>query len=80
MTYKGTVKGKTIQLDEPIPVEEGARVEIVVVPEGQPARNSAQAWLQLVGTLTNDEADAIEQFVAEDIRRVDPGVWGNAVR
>jgi hypothetical protein len=75
MTYKGTVKGKTIELDDPIPVEEGTRVDVMVVPEGRPRRGSPQAWLQLVGTLTNDEADAIEKFVTEEIRPVDSDMW-----
>lgn len=32
MGFKGTVKGKVIELDEPIPLPKGTRVEVTVKP------------------------------------------------
>lgn len=71
MEYKGTAKGSVIELDEPLPFAEGTRVEVSVVPESKPRKNSPQAWIQLAGTLTDDEAEAIMKFVNERVRRVD---------
>lgn len=75
MGYKGTVKGKAIELDEPLPLPEGTRVEVTVIPEQPPPKNSPQAWLQLVGTLTEEEAKAILEVVREEIRRIDWEMW-----
>jgi hypothetical protein len=38
MGYKGTVKGKVIELDEPLPYPDGTRVEVMVQPELQPEK------------------------------------------
>jgi len=39
MGCKGTVKGKVIELDEPLPYPDGTRVEVTVQPEAQPERS-----------------------------------------
>ena len=61
MGYKGTAKGKLIELEEPLPFADGTRVEVTVTPVPQPRKGSPKAVLQLVGTLTPEEADAILQ-------------------
>lgn len=75
MGVKGTVRGNVIELDEPLPFADGTRVEVTVAPEVEaPRRNSPQAWLQLVGTLSHEEAEAVRQAVRE-IRRIDWEMW-----
>jgi hypothetical protein len=80
MGYKGTVKGKVIELDEPLPYPDGTRVEVTVQPELQPEKkprkNSPQALLQLAGTLTEEEAEAIMKVVREHVRKIDWEMWG----
>ncbi|MCC6038757.1 MAG: hypothetical protein LM632_11195 [Armatimonadetes bacterium] len=80
MGYKGTVKGKVIELDEPLPYPDGTRVEVTVQPEVQPEKkprkNSPQALLQLAGTLTEEEAEAIMKVVREHVRKIDWEMWG----
>lgn len=57
MSYKGTVKGNMIELEEPLPFKDGTPVVVSVrVVEKQPRKNSPEAWLQLAGTLTEEEA------------------------
>ena len=75
MGYKGTIKGNVIELDEPLPLVEGTRVEVTVTPEREPRKNSPQAWLQLVGTLSEEEAEAILKVVREQVRRIDWELW-----
>ena len=74
MGYKGTVRGKVIELDEPLPFEDGSRVHVTVAPEGAPRKGSPRAILPLVGTLTQEEAELIRKTTAE-IRRIDPSLW-----
>jgi hypothetical protein len=61
MGYKGTTKGKLIELEEPLPFADGTRVEVTVTPVPQPRKGSPQAVLQLAGTLTPAEADAMQR-------------------
>jgi len=74
MTYTGVVKGHIIELDEPVPLPEGTRVEVTVTPEAKPRKGSPQALLQLAGTLTPEEADAILK-AAKACRRIDWELW-----
>ncbi len=75
MSYKGTVKGKVIELDEPLPYPDGTRVEVTVQPEKQPRKGSPKLIVQLLaGTLTPEEAELIRKAVSE-IRRIDPSLW-----
>jgi len=71
MAYKGTVKGQRIELDAPLPWADGTRVDLTVTPESEPRKNSSQAWLQLVGTLSEEEADAILTEVQKQMRRIE---------
>ena len=79
MGYKGTVKGKVIELDEPLPFPDGTRVEVTVQPEVQPEKKlpkgSPKLIVQLLaGTLTPEEADAILK-AAMECRRIDWEMW-----
>ncbi len=75
MAYKGTVKGQIIALDDPLPWADGTRVDLTVIPESRPRKNSPQAWLQLVGTLSEDEADAMLTDVQKQMRRIEWEMW-----
>jgi hypothetical protein len=75
MAYKGTVKGRRIELDDPLPWADGTRVDLTVTPESEPRKNSPQAWLQLVGTLSEEEADAILTEVHKQMRRMEWDMW-----
>ncbi|GBC90417.1 MAG: hypothetical protein N2045_11285 [Fimbriimonadales bacterium] len=74
MIVKGTVRGKLIELDEPLPLAEGTRVEVTVTPETKPRKGSPEAVLQLAGTLTPEEAEIIMQGV-QAIRQIDWELW-----
>lgn len=56
---QGVVRGNVIKVDEPLPFAEGTRVEVTVTPESKPHKGSPKAILQLAGTLTHEEAEAI---------------------
>ncbi len=75
MDYKGTAKGKVIELDETLPFAEGTRVEVTIMPETTPHKNSPEAWLQLAGTLSEEEAEAILRVVRGKVRRIDWDMW-----
>ena len=75
MAYSGTVHGKVIELDEPLPFEEGSRVEVIVTPEAVPRRGSPEAILKyVVGTLSEEEAETILKG-AQECRRIDWEMW-----
>ena len=74
MSYRGTVKGNTIEVDEPLPFPQGSRVEVALTPESRVRRGSPRAVLRLAGTLTHSEAELIRKGAAE-IRRVDASLW-----
>ncbi len=75
MSYKGIVKGQVIELDEPIPLADGTRVELTVSPESGLRKNSPQAWLQLVGTLSEEESEIQLTDVRERLRCIDWEMW-----
>ncbi|MBM4031171.1 MAG: hypothetical protein FJ291_05230 [Planctomycetes bacterium] len=79
MSYSGTVKGNLIELDERPPFPEGSRVQVTLTRETVPRRGSPTAVLKLAGTLTHEEAELIRKGAAE-IRRIDPGLWGNGTQ
>ena len=74
MGYRGTVKGNVIEVDGPLPFPEGSHVEVTLAPEARLRRGSPRAVLQLAGTLTHEEAEAIRKGAAE-MRRVDASLW-----
>ncbi len=74
MEYKGIVKGNIIELDEKLPFLDGTRVEVILKPEPKPRKGSPKSILQLAGTLTYKEAEAILES-AEECRRIDLELW-----
>lgn len=74
MGYSGTVKGKTIELDEPLPLAEGTKVDVSVTPQQGPRKGSPKAVLQLAGMLTHEEGELIRQAVSE-MRQIDESLW-----
>ncbi len=74
MSYRGTVKGNAIEVDEPLPFAEGSRVEVTLAPEDRVRRGTPRAVLRLAGTLTHDEAATIRKGAAES-RRIDASLW-----
>lgn len=75
LTCTGTAHGNRIELDAPLPFPEGTRIRIEVVSEETPRKGSPRAWLQLVGTLSDEEAEVINQYVETELRKVDAEVW-----
>ncbi len=74
MDYSGTVHGNRIDLDDELPLSDGTRVRVNVHPENGTGRGSPSALLKLVGTLTEQEADAISQATKE-ARKIDRSLW-----
>ena len=76
MTLKGVAKGKVIELEKPLPFPDGTEVEVTVRPTaGEARKNSPRAWLQLMGSLTEEEAEAILKAVREQARKVEHEPW-----
>ena len=59
MGYKGTIKGNVIESDEPIPFIDGTKVEITMIFDKKLRKGSPKAILQMAGTLTHEESEAI---------------------
>lgn len=74
MEIEGTAHGDRIDLDAPLPLSDGTRVRVTVLPADSADRGSPDAVLRLVGTLTADEADAL-LAVAQSSRSIDPAIW-----
>ena len=74
MSTTGIVKGNIIELDEPVELASGTRVEVSVTPVSATRKGSPQAVLQLAGSLTAEEGKLIRQATAE-IRQMDENLW-----
>ncbi len=61
MTYRGIVRGNTIELENKLGLAEGTRVTVDLFPDSKPHRSSPQAVLRLAGTLSEAEAETILQ-------------------
>jgi len=65
MGYKGKVRGRIIELDEPLPYPDGTRVEVTVKPE-EMRKGSPKLILRLLaGTLSREEAELIRKAMFE---------------
>ncbi|TAJ91936.1 hypothetical protein EPO44_14375 [bacterium] len=80
MPYKGTVRGKVIELESDVPLPDGTEVEIVVkdhekktvTASGHP-RSSPQAILKFLDTpplCTSDDVEALLQAIRQAKRPV----------
>jgi len=69
VSYKGIVKGKTIELEEPLPYPEGQPVSVSVEPlVGRYPRGSPAAILEAVRKpphLTDEDVDELERAIEE---------------
>jgi len=74
MERRGVIRGNVIELDEPLPFADGTRVEVSVIPEPKLRKGSPKSVLQLAGTLTHEEAEAILK-AAQECRRIDWELW-----
>jgi hypothetical protein len=74
MDITGTTHGNQINLDQPLSYPDGTRVRVDVTPINSPRRGSPASILDLAGTLSDAEADAILKG-AQESRRVDPSLW-----
>jgi hypothetical protein len=74
MSHKGVVHGNCIELDSPLSLPEGTRVTVQVVADPPVRKGSPAAVLQLAGTLTDAEAEAIPH-AARPLRQVDQEIW-----
>jgi hypothetical protein len=61
MTLQGTMNNGTIVLDQPAPLAEGTRVEIVVTPLTVSKPTLAERLLKHAGTVDDLPADMAEQ-------------------
>lgn len=65
-TYHGVIRGNTIELEAAPDLPEGARVDVLIMPEGGLRPGAPAAVLvYLVGTLTPEEAAALREAIAE---------------
>jgi hypothetical protein len=48
MTYRGHVRNGTVVLDTPSALPEGAKVEVAVVKDAEPARDAKPLWMRIV--------------------------------
>jgi hypothetical protein len=80
MSYKGTVQGNTIVLDEPVSLSDGTRVEVTIVPETKHSTKGTPGTVLnlLAATLTHEEAELIRQ-AAREIRQIDASLWENNI-
>jgi hypothetical protein len=69
MSYRGIAKGKTIELEEPLPYAYGQPVKVLVEPlEGQPLKGSPAEMLRAVREpphLSSEDVAALEQAIEE---------------
>ena len=74
MTFKGIVRGKTIELESETALPEGTRVTVDLSAEAPVRKGSPQAILGLVGTLSEEEGELIRAG-SKAARRIDPSLW-----
>ena len=74
MGYKGTIRGNFIELDNPIPYTDGTRVEITMILDKKLRKGSPKAILQMAGTLTHEESEAILK-ASQECRHIDKELW-----
>lgn len=69
MTYRGVAKGKTIELEEPLPYPEGQPVRVSVEPMTAPLRpGSPEAILRAMHEaphVREEDVDELERVIAE---------------
>jgi hypothetical protein len=79
MSYSGTVIDGRLQLDKPVALASGTRVEVSVAPEAIPEKSSPQALLRMAGSLSEEDAEAL-LLAAQECRQIDWSMWSAAPR
>ena len=74
MGYRGTIKGNVIELDDPVPFTDGTKVEITMILDTKLRKGSPKAILQMAGTLTHEESEAILK-ISQECRHIDKELW-----
>jgi len=75
MSYSGTVIDGHLQLDKPVALASGTRVEVSVAPEAKLGKGmSPEALLQMAGSLSEEDADAL-LMAAQECRQIDWSMW-----
>jgi hypothetical protein len=72
--YKDTIKGNVIKLDDPVPFTDGTRVEITMILDTKLRKGSPKAILQMAGTLTHEESEAILK-ASQECRYIYRELW-----
>ena len=63
MTVKGVIKGRTIELMEDIPIQDGATVDVSIgIPNGRPPLGSAARILQTLKDAPQVDRDAVDEL------------------
>jgi hypothetical protein len=79
MKYKGIVRGRTIELDEPLPYAEGQEVDVEVELVRKPVKGSPQAILLAMSEpphLSSEDVDALERAIEEgQLPFIDEGIF-----
>jgi len=69
MTYKGIAKGKTIELEQPLPYEEGQIITVSIEPvAGEPVAGSPEAIRKAMHRpphLERETVDELEHAIAQ---------------
>jgi hypothetical protein len=75
MSYSGTVIDGCLQLDKPVPLASGTRVQVSVAPEAKLGNGmSPQALLRMAGSLSEEDANAL-LLAAKECRQIDRSMW-----
>jgi hypothetical protein len=74
MVCRGKAHGLQIDLDEPLDLPDGTDIEVRVTRISTPRRGSPEAIMSLIGTLSQSEADAIQEG-ADACRTIDSSLW-----
>jgi hypothetical protein len=74
MSDSGTVIDGRLQLDEPVALASGTRVEVSLAPEAIPQKSSPEALLRMAGSLSDEDAEAL-LLAAQECRQIDWRLW-----
>jgi hypothetical protein len=79
MSYSGTVIDGRLQLDKPVALASGTRVEVSLAPEAIQEKSSPQALLRMAGSLSEEDADAL-LLATQECRKIDWSMWSTDPR
>jgi hypothetical protein len=62
MTFTGVVRGKSIEISEALPFDEGEAVDVVIEPAQQPRRGSPAAILAALASAPHVSDETVDEF------------------